>query len=111
MTDQEKDLTISGETDRLPLAVSEIRESDTVVRARSGQIIVIGGLMRESRRDQEFGTPGLSSLPFIGNLFKSQRKVSRKSELVILLKPIVVEDDRTWSVSAQQSLDRIRALQ
>ncbi|MEL7450339.1 MAG: pilus (MSHA type) biogenesis protein MshL [Pseudomonadota bacterium] len=109
--DQEKDLTVSGETDRLPLAFSEIRESDTVVRARSGQIIVIGGLMRESRSNEDFGTPGLSALPLVGNLFKSQRRVTRKSELVILLKPVVVEDERTWSVAAQQSLDRIRSLQ
>ena len=56
-------------------------------------------------------TPGLSSIPLVGSLFKSQRRVTRKSELVILLKPVVVEDERTWSVAAQQSLDRIRSLQ
>ncbi|MEM9058537.1 MAG: pilus (MSHA type) biogenesis protein MshL, partial [Pseudomonadota bacterium] len=111
VTDQEKDLTVSGQTDRLPLAVSEVRESDTVVRARSGQIIVIGGLMRESRRDEGFATPGLGRLPLVGNLFRSQRQVTRKSELVILLKPVVVEDQRTWSVAARESLERIRALQ
>ncbi len=110
VTDQEKDLTISGETDRLPLAVSEIRESDTVVRARSGQIIVIGGLMRDSSREQDFSTPVLGRLPGVGALFRSKRDVSRKSELVILLKPVVVDDDRAWSVAARESLDRIRTL-
>jgi len=111
VTDQEKDLTISGQTDRLPLAVSEIRESDTVVRARSGQIVVIGGLMRDSSREQDYKTPLLSKLPGVGGLFKSKRNVSRKSELVILLKPVVVEDDQAWAAAAGQSLERIQQMQ
>ena len=52
VTDQTKELTVSGETDALPLAFSEIRESDSVVNAKSGQIIAIGGLMRNSSRNQ-----------------------------------------------------------
>ena len=111
VTDQEKDLTISGQTDRLPLAVSEVRESDTVVRARSGQIVVIGGLMRDRSREQDYGTPLLGKLPGIGGLFRSKRNVSRKSELVILLKPVVVNDDRAWSAAAQESLDRVQQMQ
>ena len=110
VTDQQKDLTVSGETDRLPLAFSEVRESDTVVRARSGQIIVIGGLMRESTRKQDFSTPFLGKLPGVGALFRSKNSVSRKSELVILLKPIVVDQDLAWSAAAKESLDRIRTM-
>jgi MSHA biogenesis protein MshL len=108
VTDQEKVLTISGETDSLPLAFSEIRESDSIVRARSGQIIVIGGLMRNSSRDETYSTPGLGSIPGIGRLFRSERSVERKTELVILLKPIVVDSDRIWSDLASESMDRIR---
>ena len=47
MTDQQKTLTVRGSVDSLPLASSQIRESDSIVKARSGQIIVIGGLMDE----------------------------------------------------------------
>lgn len=95
--DQTKQITVSGETDALPLAVSDIRESDSVVRARSGQIIVIGGLMRNANRSESRATPVLGQLPGVGNLFKSQREVARQTELVILLKPIVVDDDgRVW---------------
>jgi len=108
VTDQVKDLTVSGETDRLPLAFSEVRESDSVVRARSGQIIVIGGLMRNSSREQDFGTPYLSRVPGLGALFRSSRDVERKTELVILLKPIVVNNDEIWSELADESLERIR---
>ena len=109
VTDQEKRLTVSGETDTLPLAFSQIRESDSIVKARSGQIIVIGGLMRSSSVDEDFGTPMLSNIPGVGKLFKSRRAVERKTELVILLKPIVVDSDKVWSKAASESLERIRS--
>lgn len=105
--DQQKILTISGETDTLPLAFSEIRESDSIVKARSGQIIVIGGLMRNSMTDESFGTPGLSKIPGVGNLFKSKRSVESKTELVILLKPIVIDSDDDWAQMAGESLQRV----
>ncbi|MDH3804055.1 MAG: pilus (MSHA type) biogenesis protein MshL [Gammaproteobacteria bacterium] len=108
VTDQQKILTVSGETDTLPLAFSEIRESDSIVKARSGQIIVIGGLMRNSTTEENFGVPGLSKIPGIGRLFKSKRAVERKTELVILLKPIVIDSDDTWTKMAGDSLERIR---
>ena len=110
VSDQQKVLTVSGETDTLPLAFSEIRESDSIVKARSGQIIVIGGLMRNSMTDESFGTPGLSRIPGIGNLFKSKRSVERKTELVILLKPIVIESDDDWTQMATESMQRVQQI-
>ncbi len=110
--DQSKTLTVSGTTDTLPLAISEIRESDSVVRAASGQVIVIGGLMRTIVQDSRFGTPGLASLPLVGNLFRSKQKVNRKSELVILLRPTIIEDDSDWApqrAAAQANIDMIDA--
>ena len=86
-----------GEIETFPLALSSVREADSIVRARSGQIVVIGGLMQEENRDDRFGVPLLSRIPLIGFLFRQQRNVSRKSELVILLKPIVVESDEQWA--------------
>ncbi len=106
--DQQKALTVSGETDTLPLAFSEIRESDSIVRARSGQIIVIGGLMRNSSRKESFATPVLGRIPGVGALFRSQRDVESKTELVILLKPIVVDNDSVWANAARDSLQRMQ---
>ncbi len=105
VTDQEKNLTVSGQTDVLPLAFSEVRESDSVVRAKSGQIIVIGGLMRNSESTQRFGIPGLSRVPGLGRLFSSTREINRKTELVILLKPVVVGDDHDWTGLMSGSID------
>ncbi len=108
VTDQIKNLTVSGETDTLPLAVSEIRESDSIVRARSGQIIVIGGLMRNSSSEEDYSTPMLSKIPGLGRLFRSKRTTDRKTELVILLKPIVVDNDAVWTTLAGDALHRIQ---
>jgi len=95
--DQVKSIDFGGSDDilTLPLAFSEIRESDSIVKAHSGQVIVIGGLMRSTRTDQDFRTPYLGSIPVLGNLFKSKRNLERKTELVILLRPLVVED-KDW---------------
>lgn len=73
----------------LPLAFSTIRESDNIVRAKNGQVIVIGGLMQNNMNEVVVGTPVLSKIPFIGALFRRTSQVSNKSELVILLKPII----------------------
>ena len=108
VTDQQKVVTVAGESDTLPLAFSEIRESDSIVKAKSGQIIVIGGLMRNSVRTEDFGIPGLRRIPGLGKLFQSKREVETKTELVILLKPIVVDDDAVWTTMASESLQRIR---
>lgn len=90
-------LTVSGATDSLPLALSQVRESDSIVKAKSGQLIVIGGLMQTTRTSEEYAIPGLGALPVVGNLFKSQQKTDIHSELVILLRPIVIENDEQWS--------------
>jgi MSHA biogenesis protein MshL len=107
--DQTKRVSFGNSTSDLPLAFSQIRESDSVVRARSGQVIVIGGLMRETRKRNDYKMPGLGSVPVIGNLFKSKRDASTTVELVLLLRPIVVNDDE-WDGLVKEPMDRAAAL-
>jgi MSHA biogenesis protein MshL len=108
--DQTKELTVSGQTDTLPLALSEIREADSIVKAKSGQIIAIGGLMRNSSTKNEFSTPVLGKVPGLKRLFGSTREVETKTELVILLRPIVVDDDDDWPRIIQPAADRLSSL-
>lgn len=103
VVDQTKTVTIQGQTEQFPLALSTVREADSIVRANNGQIIVIGGLMEDQRRDQELRTPLLGRVPLIGALFKQKRQSSRKSELVILLKPTVVDDDDVWQDAVSEA--------
>ncbi len=109
VTDQQKELSVRGQTDSLPLALSQIRESDSIVKAHSGQVIVIGGLMRETRRRQDYKMPLLGDVPGVGRLFRSQRDTNSTVELVILLRPLVV-NDADWPKLVQEPTDRIQAL-
>jgi MSHA biogenesis protein MshL len=111
VNDQTKNITIGGQTQQLPLALSTVRESDSVVKAMSGQVVVIGGLMQNSTSNNDAGVPGISEVPFLGSLFGQKRKVNSRSELVILLKPVVVNTNKTWSGYIRQSQQRIQRLQ
>jgi MSHA biogenesis protein MshL len=88
-----------------------VRESDSVVKAKSGQVVVIGGLMQNSSANEDGGLPGLSDIPIIGNLFKQKKRVNTRSELVILLRPIVVDSNKTWSNYIKDSAGRIQQME
>ena len=109
-----KNLTISTDSElSIPLALSTIRESDSVVRARSGQVIVVGGLMKNATRVEESRTPVIGDVPLIGSLFRNRREVATKSELVILLRPIVIHNDEQWRGQLRDNtkrFDNIRTL-
>jgi MSHA biogenesis protein MshL len=110
VVEQIKVITVGGQTQQLPLAFSTVRESDSVVRAKNGQVVVIGGLMQNSTSNDDGGVPGLSSIPLLGNLFKQKKSTNIRSELVILLRPIVVDSNKTWSDYIGGSTTRIRQL-
>ncbi|BCS49455.1 pilus (MSHA type) biogenesis protein MshL [Aeromonas jandaei] len=88
----------------LPLAKSSIRESDTVVQANNGDIIVIGGLMKTDKKETVSKVPLLGDIPWVGEAFTNRSKSNRKVELVIMLKPTVVDKD-TWQNELQRSAD------
>ncbi|MEO7335983.1 MAG: pilus (MSHA type) biogenesis protein MshL [Caldimonas sp.] len=81
---------------RLPLALSSISETDSIVRVRNGQIVAIGGLMTQEQHDDRTGLPGLSDMPIFGGLFRQKTGSLTKRELVILIKPSVIGDDGLW---------------
>ncbi|MCS6174981.1 pilus (MSHA type) biogenesis protein MshL [Shewanella baltica] len=106
--EQTKDIKVSDASLELPLAQSEIRESDTVIRAASGDVVIIGGLMKSESIEVVSQVPLLGDIPYLGELFKNRSKQKKKTELIILLKPTVVGVD-TWKTELQRSktlLDR-----
>jgi len=110
VVDQQKTVTIGNQTQQLPLALSTVREADSIIRARSGQVVVIGGLMQDQTDDRAALTPGLGRIPLLGNLFKQQSRRSTKSELVILLKPTVVGGDGEWMGAVKEAGNSLREL-
>lgn len=112
VVDQQKSITIAGVDQTLPLARSTVRESDSVVQAKSGQLVVIGGLMQNKERTQDAKTPAMGDLPVVGALFRQKRTEGVKSELVILLRPIVIEGPQQWANAldtARGELDQMDA--
>jgi MSHA biogenesis protein MshL len=89
-------------TFNLPVPSSTISETDSVVRARDGQIVAIGGLMRQADTNDESGLPMLPK-----SFFGQTNKRTEKRELIILLKPTVVDSDKDWSDDIARSRDRI----
>jgi MSHA biogenesis protein MshL len=86
----------------LPLARSTVSETDTIVRATDGNIVAIGGLMSVDVRDNRGGIPGGPEL------LRNTDRQTRKRELVILLKPTVLGDDRAWEQDVRDTEQRIR---
>lgn len=91
----------------LPLAKSSIRESDSVIRARDGDVVVIGGLMKSNTIDRVSKVPFLGDIPALGHLFRNTNKLTQKTELVILLKPTVVGVN-TWQKELERSRDLLQ---
>lgn len=108
LTDEQvKLIRLNDEDIILPLAQSSVRESDTIVKANSGEVIVIGGLIETRKTDLESKTPLLGDIPFFGELFKSKSQTTRKSELVIMLRPIVSGQD-AWKNQLEDARDLLK---
>ncbi len=80
---------------------------ETSVTLEDGQVLVLGGLLKDEYTDGEDKVPGLGDIPLLGNLFKSQSRKRVKSNLMIFLRPVVL---RTPENAAALSLDRYDAI-
>lgn len=84
---------------------------ETSVVVEDGDVIVLGGLMKDEYSDGENGVPGLSRIPLLGNLFGTKNRSRVKTNLMVFLRPVVMRDAASTN---QLSLDRyesIRAVQ
>jgi MSHA biogenesis protein MshL len=95
---------------RLPLAKSQVNETDTIVRVADGNIVAIGGLMSVDIRDFRGGIPGVQEGGVAGALLRNTNRTMVKKELVILLKPTVIQSDRQWERDLQETRGRLDAM-
>lgn len=82
--------------------VIDIRETNTVVRVKEGQTIIIAGMMQDKRRKTVTKTPLLGDIPVLGALFRNTDEEERKTELVILLTPTVLVGKRIDDISKEE---------
>jgi MSHA biogenesis protein MshL len=111
IADRPRQIPVGG-TDLITIstAKSTIREADTIVRVTDGNIVAIGGLMRTEVSDNRAGLPGVSDSGLFGFLFRSTNRVTEKKELVILLKPTIIDSDRAWAEDLRETRGRLDAL-
>jgi len=69
----------------------QVREMESMLQVQSGDIAIIGGLMQETQAENDLQLPGLSRLPLVGRLFSSKRREKRQTELLIVLRPTVMQ--------------------
>jgi MSHA biogenesis protein MshL len=95
----------------LPLASSDVNETDTIVRAQDQNIVAIGGLMKQQTSIDRNQAPGIGDVPGIGDLFRQRSDITQKSELVILLRATIIHDDSNWEKEINETRERIRTMQ
>ena len=94
----------------LPLAASSTSEMDSMVRGKDGQIVAIGGLMRQATSSDQSQLPGVGSVPVLGALFRNKDSVTQKRELVVLIRPTIVDGAGSMTQDMQDAARRIQAL-
>ncbi|RLJ70130.1 MSHA biogenesis protein MshL [Hydrogenivirga caldilitoris] len=71
--------------------ILNVKETGTIVKVRDGELVVIGGLIGDVKSFQERKVPGLGDIPIVGYLFKSRSIVKEKRELIIFLRPRIID--------------------
>jgi len=94
----------------LPLAASDTSELDSIVRGANGQVVAIGGLMRQASTDDSSSIPGATNVPVLSTLFGQKKRVNQKRELVVLIKPTIVEGVNNWNDDLLDTNRRIEQL-
>ena len=92
------------------VAAINVSESDTMVRTQDGNIVVLGGLMKVELNNGRSGIPGLADAPVIGGAFRNSSTDTIKRELVILIKPTIIESDRNWEQDIQDTRNRMQRM-
>ena len=86
------------------------RQFASKVAVRSGETLVLGGLIRDNTTSGKSGLPGLQDIPIIGSLFGTNAKSSNRTELVVLITPRVVRSEQDVRQVGQELKDRMKTL-
>jgi len=93
----------------LAIAKATINETDTIVRVQDGNIVALGGLMQISLEADRSGTPGSRDGAGASVLSGNRTTSMVKKELVILVRPTVIQGDRNWQRNLQEARERLQS--
>ncbi|AZL15822.1 hypothetical protein EF513_04590 [Rickettsiales endosymbiont of Stachyamoeba lipophora] len=86
--------------------VVEIKELDSILKIKSGEVMVIGGMMEERVANTDSGVPGFKDLPLLGNLFKSSGKTKEIVQTVIFIKATIVPSSSNYNAKDKELVDK-----
>ncbi len=92
VADPNPDLQKNGIQNLLP--VIDTREIESVLRIKSGQTAILGGLMKDEVNLKRSAVPILGHIPLLGEVFNNFNHSKKKSELIILLRPLVIKENQ-----------------
>jgi general secretion pathway protein D len=109
--DIQQDITDVGEVDSATGNRSFLqRNIKSNVAVKSGETIVLGGLIRDNAASGRTGTPGLSKLPVVGGLFGSNSSSGKRTELLVLITPTAIKDQRELVTTGEEMRQRMQQL-
>ena len=85
------------------------RAIESTVTVDDGAIVVLGGLLQDQYSGNQEKVPGVGDVPFFGNLFRSEARSRRKTNLMVFLRPVVVRDAQTAEQLSMDRYDLMRA--
>jgi len=91
--------------------ITNKRTIESTVLVDDGAIVVLGGLLQDEYSGNQEKVPGLGDVPLFGNLFKSETRSRRKTNLMVFLRPVVVRDSRATSTLAMDRYELMRSVQ
>ena len=91
--------------------ITNKRTIESTVLVDDGGIVVLGGLLQDEYAGNQDKVPGLGDIPLFGNLFKSETRSRRKTNLMVFLRPVVMRDSRETSNLALDRYELMRAVQ
>ena len=83
------------------------REASSTISVRDGDTILLGGFIRDAKTDTESGVPFLKDIPLLGNLFKNQSATSKRSELLVLIRPTILKTPEDAALMVSQERMRL----
>ncbi len=89
--------------------ITNKREITTTALVDNGDILVIGGLVDDTREERSEKVPLLGDIPGVGNLFKSSSKERRRQNLMVFIRPTVIRDQQTAQAATKRKFDYMRA--
>ncbi|MFM0119581.1 type II secretion system secretin GspD [Paraburkholderia sp. RL18-101-BIB-B] len=87
------------------------RSIQSTVLADNGEIIVLGGLMQDNYQVTNNKVPLLGDIPWIGQLFRSEQKTRNKTNLMVFLRPVIINDRSTAQAVTSNRYDYIQGVQ